>query len=108
MTAPGAGQGTNDVLDARSWKKNDAPVGTWYPFSYGGYDAEGQRTYSETVTTHYFARQGSPTVTFAVFDSDGTSGDDAMGSISLSASADYSAGVDLGDSEIKFVFTKLQ
>jgi hypothetical protein len=108
VTAPGASQGTNDVLDARSFKKNDATVGTWYPFSYGAYDAEGQHTYSETVTTHYFARPGTPAVTFAVYDSDGTSGNDAMGSIVLSASADYSAGIDLGDSEIKFIFTKLQ
>jgi hypothetical protein len=106
VTAPGSVLGTNDVLDARSWKKDSATVGTWYAFSYGGYNAEGQRTYSETVTTHYFARQGSPSVVFGVYDSDTPSGNDAMGSVSLTNTTDYSSGIDLGDSRIKFRFTK--
>ncbi len=107
VTAPGSGQGTNDVLDARSWKKNDATVGTWYSWSYGGYNAEGQTSYGETVTTHYFSRYGSPSVVFAVYDSDGTSGDDAMGSVTLTNTTDYSGGIDLGDSKVKFRFWKL-
>jgi len=105
VTAPGSVQGTDDVLDARAFKKNSATVGTWYDFSYGAYDAEGE-SYSETFSTHYFSRQGSPSVTFAVYDSD-EGFDDGMGSVSLSASADYSAGIDLGDSRVKFTFTKL-
>jgi len=92
--------------DARAFKKNDATVGTWYLFSYGGYDAEGQRTYSESVTTHFFARLGTPAVVFSIYDSDSPSGDDFMGSIILSASADYNSGIDLGDAKIKFRFVK--
>ncbi|MBN2533318.1 MAG: hypothetical protein JXB88_10520 [Spirochaetales bacterium] len=105
VNAPGAAEGTDDILDARAWKKNSASTGTYYNFQYGGYDAEGQKTYTETIRTHYFARYGSPGVVFSVYDSD-TDSDDHMGSITLYNSVNYSSGVDLGDARIKFIFTK--
>jgi hypothetical protein len=105
VTAPGAAEGTDKLLDDRAWKKNNAPAGTYYTFWYGGYDAAGEQTYTETVQTHYFSRYGSPGITFSVYDSD-SDADDHMGSITLYGSADYSGGIDLGDARIKFMLTK--
>jgi hypothetical protein len=105
ITAPGSPAGTDDVLDARAWKKNNAPVGTWYAFSYGGYDAEGEHSFGASFGTHSFCRPGTPAVTFAVYDSD-TDADDFMGSIAVSGTTDDSAGIDLGDSELKFRLTR--
>jgi len=103
VTGPGSPAGTNEVLNASAWKRDGASVGTYYDVAYGADNAEGQTQFGESFNEHSFCRPGSPSIEFAVLDSDG---DDGMGTISLSASADYSAGVDLGDSRIKFRLTK--
>jgi hypothetical protein len=104
VTAPGAPEGSDDVIDARTFKKNSASAGTWYGWLRGAFDAEGQRRYSQTVKKHYFCRRGRPTVTLSVYDSD-DNGDDFMGSASCSSSCDHAAGLDLGDSRIQFRLT---
>lgn len=105
VTAAGSPSGTSDVIDARAWKRNSASVGSWYTFRYGADDAEGERRFGDSVTSHSFCRQGAPGVTFSVYDSD-TDGDDHMGSITLTQSADYSAGADLGDGRLKFLLLR--
>lgn len=104
VTVPGAPEGSNDVIDARTFKKNSASVGTWYDWRRGAFDAEGQRRYSETVRTHHFCRRGQPTVTVSVYDSD-DGNDDHMGSTTCTGSCDRSAGIDLGDARVKFRLT---
>ncbi len=54
----------------------------------------------------FFARPGTPAVVFSLYDSDSPSGDDAMGSITLTSLADYSSGIDLGDAKIKCGFMR--
>lgn len=103
-TAPGAPEGSDDVIDARTFKKNGASVGTWYGWARGALDAEGQKRYSQTVKKHSFCRRGRPAVTIAVFDSD-DGNDDGMGSVSCTGSCDHSAGVDLGDARVQFRLT---
>jgi hypothetical protein len=100
ITAAGAPAGTDDVLDARAWKKNNASVNRWYPFWFGGNEAEGERRFGGVVTGHSFCRPGSPAVTIAVYDSD-EGNDDFMGSMTVSESVDGSAGADLGDARVK-------
>jgi hypothetical protein len=104
VTSPGAPEGGDDVIDARTFKKNSATVGTYYNWQRGAFDAEGQRRYSEVVRTHRFCRRGRPAVTLSVYDSD-DNGDDHMGSVSCTTSCDHSAGIDLGDSRLKFRLT---
>lgn len=101
VTAPGAPEGSDVVLDARSFKKNSASAGTWYTWRRGAYDAEGQRRYGDTVQTHHFCRRGRPSVKLEVYDSDDNA-DDFMGSTTCSGTCDRSAGIDLGDARIKF------
>lgn len=104
VTAPGAPEGSDDVIDARAFKKNSASSGTWYSWARGAFDAEGQKRFSQTVRKHSFCRQGRPPVTIAVFDSD-DGNDDGMGSMSCTGSCDHSAGIDLGDSRVQFRLT---
>jgi hypothetical protein len=103
-SAPGAPEGSDVVLDARTFKKNSASVGTWYGWLRGAFDAEGERRYSEAVRTHHFCRRGRPAVTLSVYDSD-DNGDDHMGSVSCTTSCDHAAGIDLGDARLKFRLT---
>ncbi|MCP4136469.1 MAG: hypothetical protein GY754_36205 [bacterium] len=106
VTATGAGQGSDLLLDNRSWKRDDANKGTYYTFQYGANDADGETEYGDVIQSHYFSRYGTPSITVSVYDHDSWSGNDLMGSITLTDSADYSSGIDLGDARIKFVLTK--
>jgi hypothetical protein len=56
------------------------------------------------VRKHHFCRRGRPAVTLSVYDSDDND-DDHMGSTSCTTSCDHSAGIDLGDSRLKFRLT---
>ena len=104
VTAPGAPDGTDEVVNSSAWKRNEATVGTWYSFAYGASDAEGQ-DFGDTVRTHSFCRRGSPSISVSVHDSDSDS-DDAMGTVTVSNTVDHSAGIDLGDGAVKFRMTK--
>jgi len=104
VTAAGAPDGTDEVVNSSAWKRNDAPTGTWYTFAYGANDAEGQ-PFGDTVRTHSFCRRGTPSIAIGVYDSD-TDGDDSMGSVTVTGTVDHSAGVDLGDGAVRFRMTK--
>ena len=105
VTAEGAPSGSNDVLDARAWKHDNATVDAWYPFRYGADNAEGEKRFGDAITRHSFCRQAGAAVEVAVYDSDSPSADDYMGSIAITGSANYSQGIDLGDARIEFTLT---
>jgi hypothetical protein len=106
VIATGSITGTTDVVSASAWKKANAALGTYYPFEYGLNNAEGVKRFGDSFQTHSFCRPRSSQVTFSVYDSDGTNADDHMGtSAAFNASTDHSAGLDLGDSRIKFRLT---
>lgn len=68
--------------DARFWKKNDAPKNQVYNIAFGANDAEFGPNFSENYNTVYVAKPSNSNVEIHVYDSDGTSGDDDMGSVS--------------------------
>ncbi|HLP40318.1 MAG TPA: hypothetical protein VK465_02320, partial [Fibrobacteria bacterium] len=102
VTAPGSPEGTDDVINSNAWKVNNAKVGIWYEFGYGGFDAEGPIRFGERIKSHSFCRTGSPSVRFAVYDRDKGNPDDLMGTISSTEAIDLSQGIDLGDSRLRF------
>lgn len=104
VTAPGAPEGSDVVIDARAFKKNSAGAGSWYDWRRGAFDAEGQRRFGDTVTTHHFCRRGRPAVKVEVLDSDDND-DDHMGSITCSSSCNHLSGADLGDARVEFRLT---
>ena len=78
VTAPGNPAGTDQVLNTKAFKKNSANTGSWYNYSYGAYNAEGEDNFGDTVKSHSFCRPGSPGVKIEVYDSD-SDADDYMG-----------------------------
>jgi len=72
--------------DDRLWKKNDASVNTSYSVAWGTMDAGFAGQYSSSYNTRYVAVPPNSTVTIEINDSDGTSGDDQMGSLTASPS----------------------
>lgn len=104
VTAPGAPEGSDTLIDQRTFKKNNAPVGGWYDWFRGGLDAEGERIFGDRVSTHHFCRHGTPEVTLQVYDSD-SNAHDLMGSITCTDSCDHLAGIDLGDSRVELRLT---
>lgn len=102
VEASTAAAGTNRIIDARNWKKNDADDNKWYSWSFGGFDAEGQKNWGQTFNTKSFCRQHPNTqVTVKVMDSDNNF-DDFMGSIVVQGNASYLGGIDLGDGRVAF------
>ena len=102
VEASNAAAGTKKITDARNWKKNDADDNEWYSWSFGGFDAEGQKNWSQTFNTKSFCRKHPNTqVTVKVMDSDNNV-DDFMGSIVVQGNASYLGGIDLGDGRVAF------
>lgn len=93
-------EGGDVVIDSRAWKKNNAIVGKYYNWSYGAFEAEGERSWGATFNRHSFCRPQGTAVTFRVYDSDSNS-DDFMGGFEVSDSFDGLSGLDVGDARIK-------
>ena len=104
LTASPSPVGADEVIGERAWKRDNASNGIWYGWWYGGYNATGQTQYGEPHGSHYFCRSPGTSVKLEVWDSD-SDGDDLMGSLNLTGSADYGAGIDLGDSRLKFDYS---
>lgn len=107
VTADGAAEGSNDIIDSRAWQKNNAAINTFYTFNYSGDNAQGQRDYTEFINTRYFSRFDFPEITIAVFDNDKKE-DDLLGEIKTKKSIDYTDGIEAGNAIIKFKLEKLQ
>lgn len=101
VTASASPVGTDDVLNAASWKRNEAGSGVWYDYAWGRDQATGQGKYAARFGSHYFCRPDGATTTFAVYDSDSTT-DELMGATTTLASASHGEGLRLGDAELKF------
>jgi hypothetical protein len=68
------------------WKKNDAPVDSKYYVIWGKDDASLGNQYSSDYNYRLVAKKPGTTMSIDVYDSDGTSGDDYMGSLSATLS----------------------
>ena len=102
VSAPGAGNGRDALVSEGVWKKNNAAVGTWNTFLYGGADAPGQRRYGSPVNSHSFCRQATGGVRVAVKDSD-SGGDDSMGEVVLTGTGIQE--IDLGKASVRLRLT---
>ena len=103
MQAANASEGTDKILDARNWKKHNAPNNVWHFWFFGGDNAEGQTTWSLRFNRKSFCRQPNNTaVTVEMMDRDTGSSDDHMGTIHVFGDSDYAQGVDLGDGRVAF------
>lgn len=78
------------VSDDRLWKKNDAPTDTRYFVYWGKNDAADGNQYSSDYNYRLVAKKPGTNMAIEVYDSDGTSGDDFMGSLSVSLSVGQS------------------
>lgn len=72
------------VSDDRLWKKNDAPIGTPYAVAWGTMDATFPGQYSSSYNDRYVNVPAGSPIAIEIYDSDGTSGDDAMGTLTAS------------------------
>lgn len=103
VTASESPQGSDTVLDASGWKRDEAAAGVWYDFSRGADQATGQRKYAMRFGSHHYCRPDGAATTFAVYDSDSTT-DELMGTTSTTASAYHADGLQLRDAELRFDF----
>ncbi len=72
------------VSDDRLWKKNDAPIGQSFSVAWGTVDAAFPNQYSSAYNDRYVNVPAGSAISIEINDSDGTSGDDAMGSLTAS------------------------
>lgn len=72
------------VSDDRLWKKNDAPIGQSFSVAWGTLDATFANQYSSAYNDRYVNVPAGSAISIEINDSDGTSGDDAMGSLTAS------------------------
>jgi hypothetical protein len=77
---------SESVSDDRLWKKNDAPIGSKYYVFWGKNDASLVNQYSADYNYRLVAKKPGTTMSIDIYDSDGTSGDDYMGSLSATLS----------------------
>ena len=77
-------------IDEHHWKDNQAPKNVKKDVFWGKEQAEFGDEYAEDFNTIYFARQDNTVMKIEVFDKDGSSGNDSMGTLTVTLAPDES------------------